>query len=300
MIRVRTLVESALIRIDRIDHPRDEPHVDPEEEVVEQYSVGLLERGEFSVRHRGLDWRVTPNDFFLSSPGQVHQYAHDERQQPPDDVCVAVFFTDRSRDEIAGMLHGLERHPTTVPLNNRRAYARDRLLRRLVEPLPSMVVDLLALELLVATFDVGVHRLYRREQLSWYAQRIDRARRRMDEDFADDHTLADLSRDAAMSPFHFARVFRSLIGMPPHHYLIRRRLAAAVSRLSEGDSVTATCYAVGFRSLSHFITSFRRAYGVPPSRIGSQSLRRGAAGLLERAALAEQSALIAATDTTSS
>ena len=70
-----------------------------------------------------------------------------------------------------------------------------------------------------------------------------------------------------MSLFHFARVFGELEGRPPHRVLLGVRLAHARARLQEGASVTDTCFAVGFGSLSHFVTTFRRHYGVSPSRI---------------------------------
>src|SRR2546422_820605 len=78
--------------------------------------------------------------------------------------------------------------------------------------------------------------------------------------------LRGLARSAGMSPFHFARVFRELTDVPPHRYLVAVRLRAAVERLRQGESVTDTCFAVGFNSLGHFIEMFRRTYGVSPSR----------------------------------
>src|SRR5262249_23597453 len=109
-------------------------------------------------------------------------------------------------------------------------------------------------------------RLYAPRQLAWYAGRVDAAREALETDFASPHSLTGLARAAGMSPFHFARVFRELAGVPPHRYLIGVRLRAAVDRLRQGDSVTDTCFAVGFNSLGHFIDTFRRAYGVSPSR----------------------------------
>ena len=70
-----------------------------------------------------------------------------------------------------------------------------------------------------------------------------------------------------MSPFQFARVFRELVGIPPHQYLVRRRLARARELLQADMTVTDACYAAGFNNLSHFVRSFRRAFGVSPSRL---------------------------------
>jgi len=62
-------------------------------------------------------------------------------------------------------------------------------------------------------------------------------------------------------------VFTELEGQPPHRYLIDVRLEHAAARLREGAGVTDTCFAVGFGSLSHFVTTFRRRYGATPSRL---------------------------------
>lgn len=279
MVRVQTLFESTLVRVDRIDHPAGAPHVDPPEEIGTRYSIGLLERGEFRVRHRGRRWRMTPRDFFLTAPGEAYSYEHDAHADPPDDVCVAVSFADAVQDDAAGLLGSLDCRDPRVPLNNRRAYLRGRLFGHLTDSPAPLSWELLAIELLEGVLDTDTHRLYGSQQLSWYARRVDRARLRLDEDFASDHALGSLAGEAGMSPFHFARVFRALTGVPPHRYLIRRRLAAARLRLQQGASVTDTCYAVGFVSLSHFITSFRRAFGASPSKFNGRAPRLiGAAG----------------------
>jgi AraC-like DNA-binding protein len=85
--------------------------------------------------------------------------------------------------------------------------------------------------------------------------------------------VVGLNNRRAMSPFHFARVFRDLTGVPPHRYLVNVRLTAAAAALREGASVTDTCFAVGFRSLSHFIHAFRQAYGVTPSAFARSGRR---------------------------
>jgi hypothetical protein len=121
MLRVRSLFQSSLVRIDRIDHPLDVPHVDPAEEVAEHYSIALPERGEFCISDRSCEWRVTPRDVLLATPGQVHSYTHDDRSTAPDDVCVVVFYMDESSDEVAAQMTLLGKCPTAIRLNNRRA-----------------------------------------------------------------------------------------------------------------------------------------------------------------------------------
>ena len=91
---------------------------------------------------------------------------------------------------------------------------------------------------------------------------------------ADGFSLADLARATHTSPFHLSRLFRRHLGMPPFAYLRGIRLERAAELLRDGDEpVTVVCYAVGFESLSHFVTAFRTTYGVSP---GAYRRRRGA------------------------
>jgi transcriptional regulator GlxA family with amidase domain len=135
----------------------------------------------------------------------------------------------------------------------------------------SMSLDTLACELLDATDDApgDRHRLYRPQQLKWYAQRIGAARDMMDASPAGAHSLWNLASAVGMSPFLFARVFRELTGMPPHKYLVRVRLQRARALLESGMSVTQACYTAGFNNLSHFIRSFRARFGTTPSKMKS-------------------------------
>ena len=77
--------------------------------------------------------------------------------------------------------------------------------------------------------------------------------------------LEAAAREAALSPFHFLRTFRAVLGVTPHQYLIRCRLRHAARLLAEGDlPITAVALEVGFNDLSNFVKTFRRAAGVTP------------------------------------
>jgi AraC-like DNA-binding protein len=84
--------------------------------------------------------------------------------------------------------------------------------------------------------------------------------------------LGALAQSAGLSPFYFARAFQRFVGVPPHRYLTGVRLRHAARMLDDGAGVTFTCYEVGFGSLSHFITAFRKRFGVVPSAARRGSL----------------------------
>lgn len=81
------------------------------------------------------------------------------------------------------------------------------------------------------------------------------------------HRLPDIARTLAVSPFHLARTFRAHVGIPMHQYLLRVRLARALDEIAGGErSLSALAIRLGFASHSHFTATFRRTFGVSPTR----------------------------------
>jgi len=81
-------------------------------------------------------------------------------------------------------------------------------------------------------------------------------------------TVADAAKIAAISHFHFQRMFKLAFGLSPMQFLQRRRLEVARDLLaSTDDDVTSICLSVGFESLGSFSALFKRRFGVPPSGV---------------------------------
>lgn len=93
----------------------------------------------------------------------------------------------------------------------------------------------------------------------------------LEEHYAEPLTLAQLAREAGMSPKYFCRFFRSMTQHTPIDYLNRCRVEHACELLSAGkSSVTETAFACGFNDLSYFIRVFKRFQGVTPKQYGSR------------------------------
>lgn len=74
-----------------------------------------------------------------------------------------------------------------------------------------------------------------------------------------------LSKISYTSKFHLIRIFKRYYGQTPKQYLIDRRLEKSKELLIKGQSITETCYDIGFESPSSFSTLFKSHFGMTPS-----------------------------------
>ena len=106
--------------------------------------------------------------------------------------------------------------------------------------------------------------------------RLCRARRALSETAEEPPSIAEVAREARISPFHFIRQFDAVFGRTPHQLRIQARLDRARRLLAMGElSVTDVCMEVGFSSLGSFSHLFTRRVGESPS-----AFRRKARGMI--------------------
>lgn len=77
--------------------------------------------------------------------------------------------------------------------------------------------------------------------------------------------LEVLARIAQLSVHHFARAFRQSLGMPPHNYIVQRRVEHAQQLLLNTDlSLSEIAVEAAFTDQSHLARHFRTIVGVSP------------------------------------
>jgi AraC family transcriptional regulator len=69
-----------------------------------------------------------------------------------------------------------------------------------------------------------------------------------------------------MSPCRFARVFKAAVGLPPHQFVLRKRIARARDLLEASAAPLAEISgSLGFESQSHFTATFHKLVGTTPA-----------------------------------
>jgi AraC-like DNA-binding protein len=91
-------------------------------------------------------------------------------------------------------------------------------------------------------------------------------RARLDQD---EPTLEALARELGTHPTHLVRVFRREYGLPPHRYVVGRRLDRARRLLLDGLPIAEVATACGFHDQSHLSRHFRALLGTTPGAFRS-------------------------------
>lgn len=238
------------------------PHDRPFEERHERVSVAVVLAGTFTYGNAYGRSLLTPGALLLGDVGGCFTCGHEHGS---GDRCLSFHFEPAYFEHVAADLGArdsrLKRNslPTTrilSPLVARAAIAADT-----GSGFSELALDLAAAVLRAA----GECRPARISSLD--ERRVAAVARHLEEHFDRPCSLDELARLAALSPFHFLRVFRAVTGLTPHQYLLRARLRAAAALLVTTQTpVTEIALAVGFEDLSNFTRSFGAEYRLTPKR----------------------------------
>ena len=90
----------------------------------------------------------------------------------------------------------------------------------------------------------------------------------IEEHLAASPSLEQMAAVAHLSPYHFARQFKATTGLPPHEYVIARRVERAKQFLQGGGdlSLAEVAAQAGFTDQSQFSRHFKRLVGVTPGQ----------------------------------
>ena len=95
----------------------------------------------------------------------------------------------------------------------------------------------------------------------------------MEENYARQVGLSDMSELVCMSRDHFVRAFRNAVGQTPYQYLLSLRLTRARQLLLDHREwpVAEIATLSGFRNAGHFSTTFSKSFKCSPSRYRASS-----------------------------
>jgi transcriptional regulator GlxA family with amidase domain len=107
-------------------------------------------------------------------------------------------------------------------------------------------------------------------------RRLLRAKDRMDAASDEEWPVRRLAKVSGVSEAHFARSFKDAFGVPPHRYLLTRRIERAKALLRDTDlPIIDIAFQTGWNSLGTFGRIFRDITGDSPSQLRARERAAG-------------------------
>lgn len=258
--------------------PRDRPF----EEQHSGFSIAIVSEGSFQYRCSAGRALLAPGALLLGNPGHCFECGH---AHATGDRCLSFQYTPALFERIVAAVPGARRAALPAaslpplaelqPLLAEAEAARDEADAPALEEAGLCLADAV-----VATLTDA--RQAMRGPSARDERRVTRALRRIEAMAGEELALAELADESAMSRYHFLRVFRQVVGLSPHQFVLRLRLHRAALRLrASGEPVATIAGECGFNDLSTFNRRFRRVMGASPGDYRARRLRA-----LRRATLA--------------
>jgi len=235
------------------------------------YVICLVKRGFQSFTHQGTKHFTAPGGVILINPGAVHTgEAADEKGF--EMLCLypttahmqsAVFELIGSHQALPFFTEVQIDHPGVAQsiLALHKALTQESSVLECESHLTWTLAQLIKR---YADIHPGEQRLGQEREA------IRRARRYIEERFAQGISLSELAEHVSLSPYYLLRVFRAEVGMPPYTYLESVRIRHAQRLIEAGKSLAEVAAETGFSSQSHLTHRFKQIIGVTPGQYAQQ------------------------------
>jgi AraC-like DNA-binding protein len=250
------------------------PHDRPFEERHDAVCVAAVTHGTFQYRSTLGSAVLAPGALLLGNQRHCFECNH---EHGVGDRCLSFRFAPEFFEAVASRVPGARRisftiprlapNPAILPIIAAAESARDKG--------DDAEFEELALRLAGAvTGALAGSRRSARSPSRRDERRMTAALRRIEALTDEPLSLSDLAGSAAMSPYHFLRTFRTVVGMTPHQFILHTRLHRAAVRLRRtSESISTIAFAAGFGDLSTFNRRFQRVIGRSPSAFRASSHR---------------------------
>jgi AraC-like DNA-binding protein len=248
--------------------PANKPFV----ELHDGFTVSYVRKGTFGYHARGRSFELVPGSILVGHPGDEYMCTHNHCY---GDECLSFDLSPGLVDTLG--IQGVFWRTGGIPPIS-QPMVLGELAQAAAEGCSGVGLDEVGMLLAVRCAEV----VSGRKQDPPEACACDRSRVLetalwIDANSREPIDLAGAAGVAGLSAFHFLRLFKRILGVTPHQYLVGSRLRHAARLLADSTRpITEVAYDVGFADLSNFVRTFHRAAGVSPRgfRRASQGDRR--------------------------
>ena len=238
--------------------------------------ISFVRKGFFEYKTFRKEDELHIGRMLISKPGYEHVTRHIDNQ-PDMTTCLEfkpTFFhllQDQYATTAGWFLNNEDIHSLMLRTNPELDYLHHRILQMTRDKeyfglqLDEMVVELLdkVMQIVGNTKNIAP---VPDSLKQFHLGTIENAREFMLQNFNRNISLQQLAQHCYVSPFHFSRIFRSIMNVSPYQYLADIRLNhARILLVSTSEPVTDIAFACGFNSIEHFATAYRRHFKMSPT-----------------------------------
>jgi AraC family transcriptional regulator len=238
--------------------------------------LSFIRKGFFEYRVFNGNQEAHVGRILISKPGYEHITGHIDNQ--PDVSTIFEFtkdFFETLKEHYSACAWFLKNNDIHSILLNCSAEA-DYLHHRILQHMQSKHAGKLQIdEMVIQLLDKVMNTLSNDHTVSplpdglkkYHLPTIEAAQQYMLHHFTENISLQQLARYCHTSPFHFSRIFKTILNMSPHQYLLSIRLQhAKILITTSAKPVGNIAFECGFNSLEHFATAYRQQFNVSPSQ----------------------------------
>ncbi|MBI3677765.1 MAG: helix-turn-helix transcriptional regulator [Proteobacteria bacterium] len=246
------------------------------EEQHQHVSLALVVAGAFTYRNSAGRANLQSGSILLGSVGACFSCGHEHGE---GDRCIALKFAPAAYEQMLSLLAG---PATRMSFANAALPACRETFSLFAEAEAFAAASSLhephefALRVVSRVISIlGERRGRDPAPTATQARAISAIARLVEENPGSEASLKTLAAKAGMSPFHFIRCFKRVIGMTPHAFVRATRLREAARLLRDPRlSIATIAFEAGFQDLSVFNAAFRQAFQMTPRTLRG-SLSRG-------------------------
>jgi len=248
-----------------------------EPEYNSSFCISFIRKGFFEYRVFRSDYEMHVGRILLSKPGYEHRTRHINNHP---DITTLFDFKTSFFEEIKQQYHSSagwflsnnDLHAMMYATSMETGYLYSHILQQIQsKQLNALYIDEMVMQLL----DQVLRTMNNSKDLPVLEDRfkqlhlgtIEKAIEYLHLHFSENISLHQLSQYCYVSPFHFSRLFKKVLGIPPHKYLLGIRLQHARFLLtSSSKSITDIAFGSGFQSIEHFATRYKQQFGISPTQ----------------------------------
>ena len=253
-----------------------------EPEYNKSFTVSFIRKGFFEYQTFRRNEEMHVGRVLISKPGYEHKTRHIDDQ--PDLITIFEFkknFFEETVLDVYGnklpwLLKNNDIHSLMINTTPELEYHHQKISQKInskkYNPLEidEMIIVLLEkVMILLGSAETPGNISDRLKQ--YHLGTIEKARDYILSHFRENISLQQLAEQCLISPFHFSRIFKTMVKSSPHQYLTSVRLTHSKILLTETNSpVSDIAYECGFNSPEHFVTAFKQYYKMKPSELRGQ------------------------------